>query len=160
MIHIATVHWAYDHWIDVQLAYFDRNIDEPYRVYAWLDDAMMDHASKFFYATDVQMKEHERKLTLLGDLMAHAAEPDDMLVFIDGDAFPIAPMVPFLREKLDEYPLVAVRRDDGPEPAKERFARRPRSSGWSSPATGAAATSGRTARARGSPMSAGTCSAS
>ena len=44
--------------------------------------------------------------------MAHAADPDDMLVFIDGDAFPIAPMVPFLREQLDSYPLVAVRRDE------------------------------------------------
>ena len=71
MIHIATVHWAYDHWIDVQLAYFERNIDEPYRVYAWLDQGMMDSAPKYFYATDVPMKEHERKLTLLGDLMAH-----------------------------------------------------------------------------------------
>ena len=53
MIHIATVHWAYDRWIDVQLSYFERNIDEPYRVYAWLDRSMMEHAPKFFYATDV-----------------------------------------------------------------------------------------------------------
>jgi hypothetical protein len=112
MIHIATVHWEYDRWIDVQLSYFERNIDEPYRVYAWLDRGMMEHAPKFFYATDVPLKEHERKLTLLGDLMAHAADPDDMLVFIDGDAFPITPMVPFLREQLDSYPLVAVRRDE------------------------------------------------
>jgi len=112
MIHIATVHWAYDHWIDVQLKYFERNVADPYRVYAWLDAGMMGHSEKFFYATDVPLKEHERKLTLLGDLVAHAAEPDEMIVFIDGDAFPIAPMVPFLREKLEQYPLVAVRRDE------------------------------------------------
>jgi hypothetical protein len=112
MIHIATVHWAYDRWIDVQLEYFERNVSEPYRVYAWLDADIMDNAPKFFYATDIPLKEHELKLTLLGDLVAHAAEPDEMIVFIDGDAFPIAPMVPFLREKLASYPLVAVRRDE------------------------------------------------
>ncbi len=112
MIHIATVHWAYDRWIDVQLEYFERNVSEPYRVYAWLDADIMDNAPKFFYATDIPLKEHELKLTLLGDLVAHAAEPDEMIVFIDGDAFPIAAMVPFLREKLASYPLVAVRRDE------------------------------------------------
>jgi hypothetical protein len=112
MIHIATVHWAHDRWIDVQLAYLERNIDEPYRVYAWLDKGMEEHARKFFYSTDIPLKEHELKLTLLGDLVAHAAAPDDMIVFIDGDAFPIAPIVPFLREKLDRYPIVAVRRDE------------------------------------------------
>jgi hypothetical protein len=112
MIHIATVHWRYDRWIDIQLRYFEGNIHEPYRVYAWLDADMRDQASKFFYSTDVPIKQHEVKLTLLGDLVAHAAEPDEMIVFIDGDAFPIAPIVPFLREKLESYPLVAVRRDE------------------------------------------------
>ena len=33
-------------------------------------------------------------------------------MFIDGDAFPIAPIGPFLRDKLERYPLVAVRRDE------------------------------------------------
>jgi hypothetical protein len=112
MIHITTVHWRYDRWIDIQLRYLERNIDEPYRVYAWLDADMRDQASKFFYSTDVPIKEHELKLTLLGDLVAHAAEPDEMIMFIDGDAFPIGPIVPFLREKLDRYPIVAVRRDE------------------------------------------------
>ena len=112
MIHIATVHWAHDRWIDVQLAYLERNIDEPYRVYAWLDKGMRQHAGKFFYSTDIPLKEHELKLTLLGDLVARAADPDDIIVFIDGDAFPIAPIGPFLRETLEQYPLVAVRRDE------------------------------------------------
>jgi hypothetical protein len=112
MIHIATVHWAHDRWIDVQLGYLERNVDQPYRVYAWLDKGMRGQAGKFFYSTDVPLKEHELKLTLLGDLVAHAAAPDDIVIFIDGDAFPIAPIVPFLREKLETYPLVAVRRDE------------------------------------------------
>ena len=112
MIHIATVHWAHDRWIDVQLRYLERNVGEPFRVYAWLDKGMEEHAGRFFYSTDVPLKEHELKLTVLGDLVARAADPDDVILFIDGDAFPIAPLAPFLREKLDRYPLVAVRRDE------------------------------------------------
>ena len=73
MIHIATVHWGSDRWIDIQLAYLARNIREPYRVYAWLDEELKGHSNKFFYATDVPLRQHELKLTLLGDLAAYAA---------------------------------------------------------------------------------------
>src|SRR5215218_6715946 len=112
MIHIATVHWRSDRWIDIQLRYLERNVDEPYRVYAWTDAELRSHAHKFFYATDVPVEQHELKLTLLGDLVAHAARPDEMIVFVDGDAFPVAPIVPYLRSKLERYPLVAVRREE------------------------------------------------
>jgi hypothetical protein len=112
MIHIATVHWRSARWIDIQRRYLERNLDEPHRVYAWIDPELRDHADQFFYATDVAVDKHELKLTLLGDLVAHAAEDDEMVIFIDGDAFPIAPIVPFLRQKLERYPLVAVRRDE------------------------------------------------
>jgi hypothetical protein len=112
MIHIATVHWRSDRWIDIQLRYLERNLDEPYRVYAWIDEGMGAQRGKFFYATDVAVDRHELKLSLLGDLVAHAARDDEQIMFIDGDAFPIAPIGPFLREKLERYPLVAVRRDE------------------------------------------------
>jgi hypothetical protein len=112
MIHIATVHWRSDRWIDIQLRYLERNLEEPYRVYAWIDEGMRDQADRFFYATDVPVDRHELKLTLLGDLVAQAAEEEELIMFIDGDAFPIAPIGPFLRAKLERYPLVAVRRDE------------------------------------------------
>ena len=112
MVHIATVHWRSARWIDLQLRYLERNVDEPYRVYAWLDPDTRDQAHKFFYATDVPVERHELKLTLLGDLVAHAADREDVVVFIDGDAFPIAPLMPFLRSELERHPLVAIRRDE------------------------------------------------
>jgi hypothetical protein len=112
LVHIATVHWRSDRWIGVQRRYLDRNVDEPYKVYAWLDQELRGHAQEFFYATDVPVERHELKLTLLGDLVAHAADPDEVVIFIDGDAFPVAPIMPFLRSKLERYPLVAVRRDE------------------------------------------------
>jgi hypothetical protein len=112
MIHIATVHWRSDRWIEIQRRYLERNIEGPYRTYAWLGEELSSHASEFFYATDVAVDKHELKLTLLGDLVAHAAGDDEMIIFIDGDAFPIGPIVPYLRDKLSRYPLVAVRRDE------------------------------------------------
>jgi hypothetical protein len=112
MIHIATVHWRSDRWIDIQLRYLERNLDRPYRVYAWIDEQLRDQAGRFFYATDVPLDRHELKLTLLGDLVAHAAEDDELIAFVDGDAFPIAPIGPYLRDKLERYPLVAIRRDE------------------------------------------------
>jgi hypothetical protein len=116
MIHVATVHWPHPRWVDLQLRYLERNLDEPYRVYAWIDGwseaQRREHAHKFFYSTHLPIERHELKLTVLGDLVAHAAAPDETLIFMDGDAFPIAPVGPFLREKLERYPLVAVRRDE------------------------------------------------
>ena len=116
MIHVATVHWPSARWVDIQLRYLERNIDEPYRVYAWIDGwkaaERREHAGRFFYASDVPIRHHEYKLNLLGDLIVLAADPDDIMLFLDGDSFPVAPVAGFLREKLARYPLVAVRRDE------------------------------------------------
>ncbi len=112
MIHIATVHWRSARWIDIQRRYLERNLDEPFRLYAWIDRDLVDHADRFFYWTDVAVDRHELKLTLLGDLVSLAAGEDETILFIDGDAFPIAPIGPYLREKLERYPLVAIRRDE------------------------------------------------
>jgi len=116
MIHIATVHWPHPRWVDIQLRYLERNLDEPYRVYAWIDGwseaERREHAHKFFYSTDMPIERHELKLSVLGDLVAHAAEPSETIIFMDGDAFPIAPVAAFLRDKLERYPLAAVRRDE------------------------------------------------
>jgi hypothetical protein len=116
MIHVATVHWPNARWVDIQLRYLERNIDEPYRVYAWIDgwkaSERREHADRFFYASDVPIKHHEFKLNLLADLIGFAAEPDDIVLYLDGDSFPVAPVSGFLREKLRRHPLVAVRRDE------------------------------------------------
>jgi hypothetical protein len=117
MIHIATVHWKEDRWIDVQLAYLHRHVAEPFRVYAWLNDLPIDHRAKFHYATaepvDTQppSRQHAIKLNLLADLIYFDSDRDrDLIVFLDGDAFPIGDAIGLARRKLAEYPLVAVQR--------------------------------------------------
>lgn len=112
MIHLATVHWRDDRWVDVQLDYLERHIERPYRVYAFLGRMKHDHSRKFFYSTSERLKNHATKLNLLGDMIALAADPDDIVVFIDGDAFPIAPMGQRITELVHKHRLVAVRRDE------------------------------------------------
>jgi hypothetical protein len=53
---------------------------------------------------------HSGKLNRLAE--STDAEDDDVLLFLDGDAFPVTPIGEFLGERLAQFPLVAVRRDE------------------------------------------------
>jgi hypothetical protein len=112
MIHIATVHWMSDRWIDLQLEYLRRNMDRPYRVYADLEGVDERHRERFDVATDLGPIPHAQKLNALADLIAGEADPRDTLIFLDGDAFPVAPLGEFLDDRLSRYPLAAIRRDE------------------------------------------------
>jgi hypothetical protein len=110
VINVATVHWRDDRWVDVQLAYLERHLPKPYRVYAFLNGLEEDHSRKFHYSSDENIREHSTKLNLLADLIAFDAESDDdPLLFIDGDAFPVADVGPLV-EDLANHPLIAVKR--------------------------------------------------
>jgi hypothetical protein len=111
MIHIATVHWQSEHWIDVQLDYLARNISEPFRVYAWLNDVPGDYRRKFHYVNTEPVSDHAVKLNILADLIYFDSNRhDDLIIFLDGDAFPIGDVISFARKKLEKEPLVAVQR--------------------------------------------------
>jgi len=111
MIHILTVHWQSDKWIDIQLEYLKRNITDDYRVYAFLNGISESHSSKFYYTNSDSIQEHEVKLNRLAKVVLdHSTDQDDLLIFLDGDAFPIGDIVTFAREKLKNYPLLAIQR--------------------------------------------------
>jgi hypothetical protein len=111
MLHVLTVHWQDDRWIDIQLAYLRRNIAGPFKVYAFLNGVPDYHREKFFYSSVEPIKSHPVKLNLLADIAAlHATSEDDLLMFLDGDAFAIADVVKFAGEKLAHYPIAAVQR--------------------------------------------------
>jgi hypothetical protein len=118
MIHVATVHWHSELWIDIQLAYLRRYLDRPYLVYADLEGVDPRHADRFEATTSVVVdspngsERHAGKLNALAALIARHAAPDDTLVFLDGDAFPVAPLGDFLEDCLSRWPLAAIRRDE------------------------------------------------
>lgn len=111
MINVATVHWQDASWIDIQHDYLRRNIAEPFRVYAWLNEIPGDHRHKFHYVNTEAVQQHAIKLNILADLIYFDSNrDDDWIIFLDGDAFPIGNIVEFIRRKFEKYPLVAVQR--------------------------------------------------
>jgi hypothetical protein len=114
MIYFATVHYMDDRWIDVQLRHLRRHVRDPYAVYACLTGPkVVRQADRFdFWHRRRNWSDHGEQLTFLAEKIAGEAADDDVLVFIDGDAFPIAPLDSALRELLDESPLAAIRRDE------------------------------------------------
>jgi hypothetical protein len=108
VLHVVTVHWQDDRWIEPQLRFLRRNLPDSHRVYAALNGIDRAWDRMFFYATDLDGG-HADKLNELARVVVERAEPDDLLMFLDGDAFPIAPVGP---ELLGGRPLCAVRRDE------------------------------------------------
>lgn len=108
MFHVVTVHWQDDRWIEPQLRFLRRNLPPEHRVYAALNGIDPVWNDSFFYAADLEGS-HADKLNALAGTAAGAADPDDLLVFVDGDAFPIAPIGP---DVLGGRALAAVRRDE------------------------------------------------
>ena len=103
MINVVTVHWKSDKWIDPQLAYLERNIDEPYRVFAALRGVDRRHWGRFHFAADLD-GDHPQKLNALAKIVMAESDPDDILVFIDGDALPVRPIAAWMTDALSLVP--------------------------------------------------------
>jgi hypothetical protein len=121
MLHVATVHWRTDRWIGPQLRYLERNVRQPFRIYADLEGIDANaYRPRFHHLADLAatrrfenpIYSHTEKLNALAGEIARQASPDDVIVFLDGDAFPIAPLDSFLETTLARFPLVAVRREE------------------------------------------------
>lgn len=111
MLHVLTVHWQSDKWIDLQLLNFQRNLGCDHRVYAFLNGVPQEHTSKYHYASTQPIVSHATKLNLLAKVAIEQSDSDnDWLLFIDGDAFPIANVAAFAERILTEFPLAAVQR--------------------------------------------------
>jgi hypothetical protein len=88
-----------------------RYLSLPICTYAALTGVDEAHAAKFTRTFDLPGK-HAPKLNELARRVAEDAADDDILMFIDGDAFPVAPLDEWLETTLTRYPLAAVRRDE------------------------------------------------
>ena len=108
MLHVVTVHWNDDAWIEPQLRFLRQFAPEGHRVYASLNGIDPSFAEQFHYAADLEGM-HAAKLNELALVVREQSDPDDLLLFLDGDAFPIAPLDESL---LAGVPLAAVRRSE------------------------------------------------
>ena len=111
MIHILTVHWKDPKWINIQKEYIMRHLHDQYLFYAFLNDLSEEYNKLFDYVSTEPIRDHATKLNILADLASfNAQSEDDVLVFIDGDAFPVREVSTFVQSKLEMFPLVAIQR--------------------------------------------------
>jgi hypothetical protein len=101
VIYVATVHWRDPRWLEPQRRHLARNLESPYRVHADLEGIGEEGPTG-----------HAAKLNALAERISQEATAEDVLIFLDGDAFPVAPLDPFLERTLARFPLAAVRRDE------------------------------------------------
>jgi hypothetical protein len=110
LLHVVTVHFRSEAWIEPQLRYLRRFAPPDTEVWASLDG--IEQRGAFDHETSLDGR-HEDKLNELARMVSTKAAPDDHLLFLDGDAFPIAHLAPVLAAAV---PLIAAQRRDPPVP--------------------------------------------
>lgn len=114
MLHVATVHYASPRWIEIQTSYLREHIPVPYRT--WTSLEKIDPAYGVHFDRVIEQRGlHAAKLNHLAMEIGTEAADDDLLMFLDGDAFPIADPMPLIAEGLGRAPLLAVRRAENVE---------------------------------------------
>jgi hypothetical protein len=118
VLHVATVHNESPRWVEIQTRYLREHIHTPYRTWASLEGIDRSYA-QYFDNVLAQKGTHPGKLNHLAMEICHEAQDDDLIMFLDGDSFPIADPLPLIDDALSRAPLVAVRRAenlDDPQP--------------------------------------------
>ncbi|MEM0955684.1 MAG: hypothetical protein AAGI24_16200 [Pseudomonadota bacterium] len=108
-VYFATVHWRSEDWITLQLDAIRRHCQQPFRLHAFLNFVAEPFHASFDCVHTEEGMPHPEKLNLLAAEICATANDSDILVFIDGDAFPIANLDASF-SSLERYPLIAARR--------------------------------------------------
>ena len=109
MIHVVTVHYLDDRWIGPQLRFLNRNLPRDRMIHGCLNGIDPRWRGVFDHAFDLEGTHADKLNELARRVVVLGAAPEDLLLFLDGDAFPIVPVGP---ELLGGFPLAAVRRDE------------------------------------------------
>jgi hypothetical protein len=105
------VHFGSPDWLVIQARYLRRHISVPYQTWASLQNIDPSYSSYVDRVID-QSGQHSDKLNHLAIEIMNEAAADDLLMFLDGDAFPIADPMPLISDGLATAPLIAVRRQE------------------------------------------------
>jgi hypothetical protein len=118
MLHVVTVHFGSPRWIEIQASHLREHLSVPYTTWTSLERIDPSYGKHFDHVIE-QRGRHPGKLNHLAMEIAHVSPDEDLLMFLDGDAFPIADPMPLITEALAKAPLLAVRRAenvDQPQP--------------------------------------------
>lgn len=110
-IHIATIHWPVVKWVKIQQYYLSKNISPGFYCYTIVPPKAKVDESRFEYTGRSPKNDHAGHLNHLQlKVIENAKNDNDILIFLDGDAFPIAPLDKYLEERLKEFSLIAIQR--------------------------------------------------
>lgn len=109
MLYIATVHYKSPQWIEIQTRYLRQHISVPYQTWTSLEQIDPSYSVHFDRIVE-QLGPHAGKLNHLAMEISQEASASDLLMFLDGDAFPIANPMPLIADGLARAPMIAVRR--------------------------------------------------
>lgn len=115
MINVATVHWKSRAFQGVQRRHLDRNL-AGCRVWAFVDRMQegSDEDGLYHFHADSGETNHLVKLDMLADMICRSSGDGEVILFLDGDAWPVAPIGGLVSESLQRHPLGAVvRRENG-----------------------------------------------
>jgi hypothetical protein len=122
MIHYITVHFSSDKWVDIQLKHIEK-FTSDYKVWCFFDEHMdtSPHKHKFNFLKNHDNIEgisgsydHATKLDNLFKIVAKDknTKDDDVVIFLDSDAFPIDNVNEYIEPKLKCYNLAGVSRPE------------------------------------------------
>jgi len=118
-LYVLSAHWKEVDFIKLQHKYIKENIDMPYELWSTMDGFSEAQFEKFKIKFDYCEKSwvrkgmhtmHSAKLNLLADKVCEVANDNDVLLFIDSDAWPIKPLKNYIHSKLKDYDACAVQR--------------------------------------------------
>jgi hypothetical protein len=109
VLFVATVHYRSPRWIEIQARYLREHIRDPYQTWSSLESIDPAYASHFDRVLENRGR-HSDKLNHLAIEISKDASDSDLIMFLDGDAFPIADPMPLIEDALSRAPLLAVRR--------------------------------------------------
>jgi hypothetical protein len=122
MIRICSVHHKSDRFLGLQEKYFEKNTNEDYVLYIGYSEFNINDGSHKRININLTSSSihHSDRLNYLFNSLKNDANDDDLLVFVDSDAFPISTnWVEYVKNKLKENPIVSVLRKENSAPLSD-----------------------------------------
>lgn len=113
-VHIITIHWG-DKWLDIQYKKI-KKYNPDALIWAYIDNCdnskIQKYKDKFHFAHSSGLKDHATKLDKLMTIVEQHSNPNDIICFLDADAFPLKNIKEYWETIEKSYPLAAVVREE------------------------------------------------
>jgi hypothetical protein len=108
-INVLSVHWRSAAWLEIQSQALGEHLTSPWSLL--IASTEPDIRGVASYSEDLPGGHAEKLNTLAGEALKNSRD-DDILMFIDGDAFPVRPVREWIEGLLATAPLAAVVRTE------------------------------------------------